>query len=439
MHDTSSIGSRSIGSRSWRAARVIAFAALLLAALAVPLAPAAPAHASTHGAGDYVGSHWHGNYMENGAYVYCLDYHLDWDGGASPTWAGTVTSYGSLPPGRLAGIGAAVAAIGQTGDPFEARAIADAIWHITDGIVPSGPTAARAMEVVRWIDAWVAAPDAGTVAMSIVSTGPADGVLTIDSIAPGAPVAGTIVLTGGVFVDTGVETMTGTFTAGQSIPIRGLPTTGAPYRIAATLTGTSTLSTFGAAVPVYSYGPGQQGMAGPAPLAIIPVTGSASEADERAAVVLSTRTTATVPAGTGIRDTAIVGDHGVGVDLAGWTIGFELYEFPAAGGAAPVCAAETLVFSSAEIPIDGAGEFESDAYLSMRPGTYGWIATLYDPAHVPQAVGVCGEPSETVRVEPVLAITGDASAAVGVVLAGGLALGGAGFAAAAANERRRRR
>lgn len=434
MHDTPSITPS-----PWRAARVVAGAVLLLAALIVPLSHASPAHASTHGGGEYVDSHWHGNYIENGAYVYCLDYHLEWDGGMSPTWAGTVTSYESLAPQQLAGIGAAVAAIGQTSDPFEARAIADAIWYITDGIVPSGSTAGRAVEVGHWIDAWVAAPDAGTVAMSIVSTGPRDGVLTIDAISPGAPVTGTIQLTDGVFVDTGAETMTGTFTAGQSIAIIARPTAGAPYRIAATFIGTSTLSTFGSAVPVYSYGAGNQSMAGPAAIAIIPITGSALEADDRNAVTLSTRTTATAPAGAGIRDTATIDDLGAGIDLTGWTIGFDLYEFPFDGEVTPVCVPEALVFSSSRIPIAGAGEFESDAYLSDHAGTYGWVATLYDPGDVPQAVGVCGDLAETVLIERVLAITGDESGAVGLTLAGGLALGGAGFAAAAANERRRRR
>ena len=434
MHDTTHPTSR-----SWRAVRIMVGAAILLAALIVPLSQVAPAQASTHGAGAHEAGHWHGNYFENGQYVYCLEYDLEWDGGLSPTWAGTVTTYGSLAPATLAGIGAAVAAIGQTADPFEARAVADAIWLLTDGVTPVGPTAVRAMEVVGWINAWAAAPVAGTVSMSITSIGPSGGVLTIDATSAAAPVVGTIVLTGATFVDTGVSTMTGTFTAGQSFDIRAQPTTGAPYRVRAEITGTSTLSTFGPAVPIYSYGAGNQSMAGPAPLAIIPMTGSVLEAEDRAAVVMSTRTTATVPVGTGIRDTATIDDFGVGIDLTGWTIGFELYEFPAGPAAAAVCTVETLVFSSSEVPITGAGDIDSDAYLSTRAGTYGWVATLYDAGHAAQAVGVCGDPAETVLVESVLAVTGDASAAIGLTLAGGLGLGGTGFAAAAAIERRRRR
>ena len=443
MHDTPAVA----GPRSPRAIRIVWSIAFLLAALIIPLVPDAPARASTHGAGEYEAGHWHGSYVEDGAYAYCLDYHLDWDGGQSPVWAGAVTSYGSLAPGQLSAIGAAVAALGQTSDPAEARAVADAIWYVTDGIVPWGPTAPRAQQIIDWMAAWVAAPDAGSVAMSVAGSAPGgrDAVLTIDSMSIGAAVTGTIRLTDGVFADTGSDTRVGEFAPGQSFAIRGLPTSGSPYRIGASLTGTSTLTTFGAAVPVHSYGPGYQSMAGPAAPALIPMTGSALAADPMNAVVMTTRTADAVPAGTGIRDTAYVDDLGAGLDLAGWTIGFALYEFPAGGEGAeavPVCTPETLVFESSEVPIAGAGEFLSDAYASMRPGVYGWIATLYDAAHAPQVVGVCGDPEETVLVEAALAVTGGtsggASGAIGLALAGGLALGGAGFAAAAANERRRR-
>jgi len=444
MHDIRPHGP----SRSSRAIRIIAAGALMLAALAMPLAAESRASASTHGAGEYDSGHWHGSYMEDGAYAYCLDYHLDWDGGASPTWAGTVTSYGALAPGQLSAIGAAVAAFGQTSDAAEGRAVADAIWFVTDGIAPWGPTAGRAQQIIDWMAAWVAAPDSGTVAMRIVQAGSGgrDAVLTIDSMSAGSAVAGMIQLADGVFVDTGGDTLVGEFTAGQSFAIRGLPSSGAPYRIGATLTGTSTLSDFGPGVPVYTYGDFYQGMAGPASVAVIPMTGSALEAEARSAVSMTTRTAATAPVGSPIRDTAIVDDLGAGLDLAGWTIGFALHEFPDAD--TPVCTAETLVFTSSEVPIAAAGDVASDPYLVERPGLYGWVATLYDAGHAPQAVGVCGDPDETVLVEPltaagapgapVLAVTGDTSAAIGLTLAGGLALGGAGFAAAAANERRRR-
>lgn len=437
MHDTPQAPVR------WRAARIVAAIAFSLAALAVPLSAEAPARASTHGAGEYESGHWHGNYVEGGAYAYCLDYHLDWDGGLSPTWAGTVTTYGSLTSVQLASIGAVVAAIGQTGDQAEARAIADAIWYVTDGIVPVGPTAPRAQQVIDWMAAWAAAPDSGTVAMSITTPGPGprDAVLWIDTVTPGPSVTGMIQLTDGIFADTGSDTLVGEFSPGQTFAVIGAPSTGSPYRIRATLTGTSTLSTYSAAPPVYSYGPGYQGMVGPTALAIIPMTGSAQTADALSAVVLSTRTDAVVPAGTGVRDTAIIDDHGAGVDLAGWTVGFDLYEFPASGDGAvvPVCTPETLVFSSVEIPIAAAGEYVSDAYPTLQAGAYGWIATLYDATHTAQLVGVCGDPDETLRVDALLAVTGDASGTIGLTLAGGLALGGAGLAAAAANERRRKR
>jgi len=427
--------------RASRAARVLAAIAFCLAALAVPLAPDAGARASTHGAGWYDSGHWHGSYFEGGTYAYCLDYHLEWDGGASPTWAGTVTSYRSLSPGQLGAIGAAVAVFGQTSDAFESRALADAIWYLTDGVVPWGATAGRAQELIGWMAAWVAAP-AGTAAMTITATGPQtpDSVLTIDAISSGAPVTGRIQLADAVFVETGSDAMMGEFVAGQALAIRARPTTGAPYRISATLAGTSALSTPGPAVPLYTYGAGYQGMVGPPALAVVPVTGAATEPDDRAAVTLTTRTAERAPVGTGIRDTAVVDDLGTGLALDGWALGFELYAF-AEGDAAPVCTPDTRVFVSGEIPVAAPGEYESDAYPSARPGVYGWVATLYDAAHEPQAVGECGDPGETVVVEAVLAVTGDATAAagtanaIGLSLAGGLVLSGAGFVAAAARQR----
>ncbi|HWK20084.1 MAG TPA: hypothetical protein VNR37_04840 [Microbacteriaceae bacterium] len=430
-------------SRPWRTTRLLALIAFSIAALALPLASPPAASASTHGAGEYDAGHWHGSYMEDGAYAYCLDYHLDWDGGLAPTWAGTVTSYGGLAPQQLAAIGAAVAALGQTGDPAEARAVADAIWYVTDGVVPWGPTAPRAQQIIDWMAAWVAAPDAGTVTMTIArdGTGPRDAVLTIDALSAGTAVTGMIRLSDGVFADTGGDTLVGEFAAGQRHAVTGLPATPADYRIGAQLTGTATLSTFAAAAPVYEYGPGYQSMIGPAATAIIPMTGAALTADAIPAVAMTTSTTASVPAGTGVRDTALLDDHGAGIDLSGWSLGFDLYEFPAGAEeiAEPVCTPATRVHSSARIPLSAAGEVTSDAYLAERPGTYGWIATLYDPDGAPHLVGTCGEPDETLRVEAVLALTGDDSGRIGVALAGGLALGGAGFAAAAANERRRRR
>lgn len=424
--------------RSMRATRIAAAIAFCLAAILAPVAAAPPAEASTHGAGerDEVG-HWHGAYIENGASAYCLNYHLDWDGGAAPVWAGAVTAYGSLSAAQLGAIGAVVAAFGQTSDPAEARAVADAIWYVTDGVAPWGATAPRSWQLIAWMAAWVAAPASGTLAMAIELDEPGgrDAILTVGELSVGASVTGVIRLEHAVFVDTGADTMVGEFAPGQSHAIRGAPPTGAAYRMAAAFTGTATLAVSASAVPLYGYGDGYQTMAGPPGAAVVPIAGTAEAAEASDAVRLTTRTDARVPVGSSIRDVAELDDLGAGIDLAGWSLGFELFEFADPGVAE--CTPATRVFSSGRVPVSGAGTWESDPFPSERAGTFGWVATLYDPGGVSQAAGTCGDPAETVVVEPVLAVTGDASGTVALTLGVGLSLAGAGFVTAAARTRDR--
>jgi len=231
----------------------LAAALSLVAASALVLIPSPPATAAavdvaprgvvsppvramvSYGAGEWFGSNYAGNFvMPDGSRGYCLDSSAEAPIGVDMTPV-VVSNLGSLSASQTAGISWVIATHGQTADDAQASIVARAIW-VALGQESSSNAAVNAL--AAQILAYSPPTIAGTGVVNLtLTTDAADnykGTLHIDSMdLPGA--TGTIALTNGVFTDTGSTTLAGTFTAGMTFDVTGVPPTadGAPYKISA--------------------------------------------------------------------------------------------------------------------------------------------------------------------------------------------------------------
>jgi LPXTG-motif cell wall-anchored protein len=201
-----------------------------------------PAQAAEYGYGQWLGGYWHGSYYEPGSgFIYCLDIDREDPGGVTTTFqgqqsyipaAGGVTN---LSGNLLAGINWLISTHGQSTDNATARAVHDAIWTVTAGYSSSS---SLANQFAAQVQAYTAPTSGGTGSMTMTFTvDPVNnyaGTLNITALSP-SPATGVITLTNGVFTDTNSATRAGTFSAGQVLPVRGVPPTadGAPYKIGA--------------------------------------------------------------------------------------------------------------------------------------------------------------------------------------------------------------
>jgi hypothetical protein len=124
------------------------------------------------------------------------------------------------------------------------------------------------------------------------------------------------------------------------------------------------------------------------------------------ALAVTTNATPTVLLGEPARDVATV----TGEIPEGARLGFQAYR---QAGEAPECTEDELVFTSAQVALDGAGEHTSESVVFEEAGRYFWIATVVDAEGAVLARGLCGAPDETTIVAlpplpptPELAFTG---------------------------------
>ncbi|OCI30278.1 hypothetical protein [Oerskovia enterophila] len=170
-----------------------------------------------------------------------------------------------------------------------------------------------------------------------------------------------------------------------------------------------------------------------------PVTPEVPRTPEEVKVV--TQATPEVKVGENFDDTAkVTGDVPEGAELV-----FRAYG-PQESGATPVCTGEP-VFTSAEIPVTGEGDYKSGTTKVDSVGKVYWVETLYDESGEVLHEGECGLPNETTNVvdgggnqaanttgAKDLAKTGTQA---GIVAALALALTAGGIALAVASKRRR--
>ncbi|MBU3995135.1 MAG: hypothetical protein KKF42_05070, partial [Actinobacteria bacterium] len=108
-------------------------------------------------------------------------------------------------------------------------------------------------------------------------------------------------------------------------------------------------------------------------------------------VTVSTKAMPSVELGKPAHDVATI----VGTVPAGATLTFEAYR---QDGKAPVCTADTLVFATDPVTVDGPGEVTSEEVVFEKVGTYFWVETLRDHEGTVIHRGVCGAPGETTVV-----------------------------------------
>ena len=216
-----------------------AVAALMAGAIAtgiVTTGPAQPAVAGTYGPGQWVSGFFHGAYIESGtgSLLYCLEIDR-----AEPIGVGPVASSTGQVPGltaaKSAGINWLVSTHGQTSDDYTARSVQEALWLVLGTYPGSGTPLAQ--QLAAQVNAYVlpAAGSPGSISMAMVvdQHNNYDGHLNISSLSH-AGATGTIALTNGIFLATDSATITGSFNAGDSFAVRGVPPTpGQPYKITA--------------------------------------------------------------------------------------------------------------------------------------------------------------------------------------------------------------
>ncbi|MEV7972185.1 hypothetical protein [Cellulomonas sp. NPDC089187] len=75
----------------------------------------------------------------------------------------------------------------------------------------------------------------------------------------------------------------------------------------------------------------------------------------------------------------------------------ELFRVPE--GQALTCTPDTLIWTSAELPIqDSRGSADTDRFRTTEPGTYGFVETTRGPDGTVLSTGECGDPAETLTV-----------------------------------------
>lgn len=111
-------------------------------------------------------------------------------------------------------------------------------------------------------------------------------------------------------------------------------------------------------------------------------------------LTVRTMAVAEVTLGEPAHDTATV----TGTVPEGATLTFEAYR---QDGETATCTADTLVFASDAVPVDGPGEYRSEEVVFDKDGIYYWVETMHDRDGVLIHRGLCGAPNETTTVLPV--------------------------------------
>lgn len=116
--------------------------------------------------------------------------------------------------------------------------------------------------------------------------------------------------------------------------------------------------------------------------------------------VVTTAAVREVTLGGAAHDTAFVR----GVPLPGSYLEFAAYLQPDSGPA--TCTPDTLVFTSAPVMLNGAGEYSSAPTVFTQTGTYFWVETMFDSDDNVLHEGECGAELEITTVLPLLGSTG---------------------------------
>jgi len=274
-------------------AAITASLTVLGLSLGAVLVGTAPAQAASYGYGQDWFGFWHGSYLENGVNIYCLDPAGVDPIGVGPASDSQTATFGSLSGNQLAGLAWLASTVGQTTDNQTATIVNDAIWIVTSGYATGAPWAAQAYAYAAQVNAYTAAAGSGSMGLTMQANALNNylGTVTVSSVSTGSA-TGTITLTNGVFVSSGTSTLAGTFSAGQSFAIRGVPPVNvAAYKIGAAFIGTAAGSTYGPSFRLMTYGGAYQPMIAPSSPATIPVSGSALDPADRAVAFAPAATT----------------------------------------------------------------------------------------------------------------------------------------------------
>jgi len=295
------------GSRGRVKGRILSMLATFAVALTavvggVTIAPEPANAAGTTGAGGYwtPAGGWLGNYIAaNGTRVYCIDVLVDsigsgGDAGVESSAISGVSGTRAVSGAELQMMNYAISVHGQTSDPIIAAAVSayvynftSANWYGNGAHYIDGPNAGAIQAAYNAIAADTAANYAngggsGSVSMDFVvdPTNNYLGTLNIHNMSP-SNATGTITLTNGVFIDTGLATRDGV-TNNSSFPVRGVPPEDSvEYKIS--VEGAFTAAGgYGSSVRIHSDAP--QRTAGPGGRSVSNFTGNGIDPSARSRV-----------------------------------------------------------------------------------------------------------------------------------------------------------
>lgn len=289
--------------RAKRAAAALGVAGLVAGASVVVIEAVLPADrayaAVQYGPGlDFGFGHVGGFRMNDGSIAYCLNSSAAPPIGVDPSpW--TSTQYASLSANQTAGISWAIATYGQTNDDTQASIVARAIWVALGQETSSNSSVnSLASQILSYVAAPVTSTGSVSMMFDVDPTNNYTGTLRIVSMTT-TPASGTINLTNGIFGASGTSSLTGTFSAGQSLDVVGVPPApGADYKISASASLTASTPGGYQGLTVWSAGAYQE--------LGTPRTGSGSMSLTGVAIDPSDRTSAFYPeVGTTVSTTRI--------------------------------------------------------------------------------------------------------------------------------------